>query len=564
MKKTVICVLACAMLGIASCNKFEHQPEERILLGDVFDPTDKEGAQAKAYLFGIYSFLPNGFNRITGDMLDAATDDAVPSSETSDIRLFTNGQLTAVNYPDNNWQNSYTIIRRANVFLQNISVVPIPENMIRRYKAEARFLRAFAYFELLKRYGGIPIVGDNIFELSDDLNIPRSSYAECVDLIASECEAIKGDLPAASSALLTTTEYGRVTNEAALALKLRLYLYAASPLFNGGGVSVNPQIKLLNGYPDKDNGRWTRVLSTAEELIAKGYHKLPAGTGSIAYANIFTTKVNTDIIFAKQSANSTSLEANNAPVGYVAPAASNGRTSPTQNFVNAFPMDTGLPYVGLSTNLSQYENRDPRLKAILFYNGVRWLSRPIETFEGGLDKPNKPFLSQTKTAYYLRKFLGDFTNATTYANQSHNFPYFRYAEVLLSYAEALNEVGRTEDAVKQITLIRARAGIKPGNNSRYGISEGIAQTAMRDLIKNERRIELAFEEHRFWDIRRWKDAGDIKNSLKGLVLHKSGASVTAIEQMLTPFHFETKYYHMPIPYSETSKNRALIQNEGYY
>lgn len=564
MRKTVICVLTCAILGIASCNKFEQQPEERILLGDVFDPTDKEGVQAKAYLFGIYSFLPNGFNRITGDMLDAATDDAVSSSETSDIKLFTNGQLTAVNYPDNNWQNSYTIIRRANIFLQNISVVPIPENMIRRYKAEARFLRAFAYFELLKRYGGIPLLGDQVFELTDDLNIPRASYAECVDYIANECTAIKDDLPAASSALLTTTEYGRVTNEASLALKLRLYLYAASPLFNGGSISIDPQIKLLNGYPDKNNGRWTRVISIAEELIAKGYHKLPAGTGSTAYANIFTTKVNTDIIFAKQSANSTSLEANNAPVGYVAPVASDGRTSPTQNFVNAFPTETGLPYAGSTTDLTQYENRDPRLKAILFYNGVRWLSRPIETFEGGLDKPNKPFLNQTKTSYYLRKFLGDFTNSTTYANQSHNFPYFRYAEVLLSYAEALNEVGRTEDAVKQIILIRTRAGIKPGNNSRYGISEGIAQTAMRDLIKNERRIELAFEEHRFWDIRRWKDAGDIKNTLKGLVLHQSEATVTATEQTLAPFHFETKYYYMPLPYSETSKNTALIQNEGYY
>ncbi len=565
MRKTVICMLACAMLGLVSCSKFEQEPEERILLDDVFDPTDKEGVQAKAYLFGIYSFLPNGFNRITGDMLDAATDDAVPSSETSDIRLFTNGQLTAVNYPDNNWQNSYTIIRRANVFLQNITVVPIPENIIRRYKAEARFLRAFAYFELLKRYGGIPLLGDQIFELNDNLNIPRASYADCVDYIANECDAIKDELPGASSALLATTEYGRVTNEAALALKLRLYLYAASPLFNGGGVAIDPKIKPLNGYLNKDEGRWMRVLSAAEELIGKGYHKLPAGSGTTAYGSIFTTKVNTDIIFAKQSANSTSLEANNAPVGYVAPAASNGRTSPTQNFVDAFATETGIPYTGSATDLSQYENRDPRLKAILFYNGVRWLSRPIETFEGGLDKPNKPFLNQTKTSYYLRKFLGDFTNATTYANQSHNFPYFRYAEVLLSYAEALNEVGRTEDAVKQIILIRTRAGIKGGDNGRYGIPAGIAQASMRDLIKTERRIELAFEEHRFWDIRRWKDAEEIKkNTLTGLVLHQSGSTVTATEQILAPLRFETKYYYMPIPYSETSKNTALIQNEGYY
>ena len=562
MKKIVFYLSALLITGLPSCKKWETEPKDRVLISDVFDPTDKEAVQAKAYLFGIYSLLPTGFNRIDGDFLDAATDDAVPSSERSNVSFFTNGQLTAVNYPDNNWFNSYSLVRRCNVFLKNIDVVPVSDTLIRQYKAEARFLRAFAYFELLKRYGGIPIIGDAVLDLDSDINIARSSYADCVNYIASEVDAIKGDLPLGSK--ITTTDFGRANTEAALALKCRLYLYAASPLFNGGSVVTDPRKKILTGYTDYDASRWDRVIQAAEEIISKGYYKLPAGTGTATYRNVFTTKINTDIIFSKQSANSTGLETASAPIGYVAPAASNGRTSPTQDFLNAFPNLNGSPFDGSATTLSQYQNRDPRLNAIIFYNGVQWLGRAVETFEGGRDKPNRPYQVQTKTSYYLRKFLGDFTTGTTYANQSHNFPYFRYAEVLLNYAEALNERGRTEDAAKQVFLVRSRAGITAGSNSRYGIPVGINQADFRKIIKNERRIELSFEEHRFWDIRRWKDAQNLPAQLTGLTLDNSSGSIVIAQKEVAPFKFAPKNYYMPIPFSEVQKNNKLIQNEGYY
>ncbi|WP_437917862.1 RagB/SusD family nutrient uptake outer membrane protein [Sphingobacterium sp. LRF_L2] len=562
MKKITTYLAIFTFLALASCDKFEQEPKERILETDIFDATDKEGIQAKAYLFGIYSFLPNGFNRIDGNFLDAATDDAIPSSERSAISLFTNGQLTAVNYPDNNWQNSYTIIRRCNIFINNIGIVPIPEELISRYIAEARFLRAFAYFELLKRYGGIPLIGDRVFDLKDDMQIPRATFSECLDYIAAECDAIKDILPKGSD--IAAVDYGRVNSETALALKCRLLLYGASPLYNGGATANDLTIKNLNGYTNYDKNRWNQVISTAEAIIAQGYFKLPAATGTAAYRNIFITKINTDIIFAKQSANSTILENNNAPIGYVAPTTSNGQTSPTQDFLNAFPNSNGTPYTGTSTNLEQYQNRDPRLNAIIFYNGVQWLGRAVETFEGGLDKPNKPYQLQTRTSYYLRKFLGDFTTATTYANQSHNFPYFRYAEVLLSYAEALNEMERTEDATKQLIAIRTRAGISAGSNGRYGIPENVDQATLRQLIKNERRIELSFEEHRFWDIRRWKDAESINDKLTGLTLSKTNEAITAKETVVSDFKFNPKNYYMPLPYDEVLKNKKLIQNEGYY
>lgn len=562
--RTLILYLSLALVVISSCSKkFETYPQQDISEDNVFDTTDQVGTLSTAYLLGIYSFLPVGFNHIDGDFLDAATDDAVPSSLSSDIKLFTNGQLTSVNYPDDNWTNCYTIIRRSNVFLQNIWKVPISDSVRKRQKAEARFLRTFAYFELVKRYGGIPLVGDTVFNLNDNLNIPRNTFEDCVNYIISECDSIIPNLPLGST--IATTDFGRVPAEAAMALKLRMLLYAASPLYNGGGVESDATLKALTGYPTYDQSRWQKVIDAAEALIAVGYYKLPAGSGSAVYSSVFTTKINTDIIFSKQSVNSTSIETTNAPVGYVAPAASNGRTSPTQNFLDAFPNIDGTPYNNSDTSQLQYSNRDPRMASIIFYNGTKWLSRPVETFEGGLDKPNTAFKTQTRTSYYLRKFMADFSSSTTYSNQSHNFPYFRFAEVLLTYAEALNEMGRTEDAVKQIVKIRARAGITAGTDGRYGIPEGISQSDMRTLIYNERRIELCFEEHRFWDIRRWKIAPDLFSTpLRGLMIANINGAVQFSEQDVSTVVFNPKYYHMPIPYNEITKNSKLLQNEGYY
>jgi hypothetical protein len=214
------------------------------------------------------------------------------------------------------------------------------------------------------------------------------------------------------------------------------------------------------------------------------------------------------------------------------------------------------PYIGRDSN---------RLKATVFYNGLRWLSRGVETFEGGKDKPNLSSVPvQTKTGYYLKKFTADFTSSTAYSNQSHNFILFRYAEILLNYAEALNEAGRTEDAVQQIILLRKRAGIANGTNNRNGIKAGINQTEMRDIIRTERRVELAFEEHRFWDVRRWKIAGQSLNTaLSGMKIINTGTAFTYQVVPVANISFTNRLYHMPIPYDETTKNSKLIQNEGW-
>jgi hypothetical protein len=193
------------------------------------------------------------------------------------------------------------------------------------------------------------------------------------------------------------------------------------------------------------------------------------------------------------------------------------------------------------------------------------MSRPVETHMGGLDRPNNPAITpiQTRTGYYLRKFLGNFATATAFSSQSHNFPLFRYAEIILNHAEALNELNQVEAAVTQIKLLRSRAGIAAGANTRYGIKTGIDQIEMRELIRNERRIELAFEEHRFWDIRRWKIADQVLTTpLTGMRITNGTTPVYEVVPVATPV-FQNRLYHMPIPYEETTRNSRLIQNEGW-
>jgi hypothetical protein len=526
-----------------------------------WNSNDPNATLAIGYLRGVYNFMPQGYNRVSSDFLDAATDDAVPSRNNTVIAYYTNGTVTSLNDPDSYYGTAYSGIRSANIFLANIDRVPAGTARITYWKAEVRFIRALLYFELLKRYGGVPLIGDTVFAVTDNLQFPRNTFSDCINYIVNECDSIKPNLRAQSA--IPSGEYGSVSQGAAVALKCRALLYAASPLYNGGGVETDPAIRALTGYPDTDPTRWQKVIDAAQEFNALGYYALYS-----SFSTVFTVKQNNEIILANQAANSTNVETNNAPVGYTTPTASLGYTSPTQNFVNAFTMLNGLPVTNSSSGYSAanpYSNRDPRLAASVFYNGVTWLSRNVETFEGGKDKPNTANTVQTKTGYYLRKFMGNFTTGTTYSSQSHNFPIFRYAEIILNYAEALNEMDRVEDAVQQIILLRKRAGIQAGTSNRYGIPVGISQDDMRSLIYDERRVELAFEEHRFWDLRRWKIADvSLSGPIYGMQLVNNAGSITYnLNVQVADYVFGNRLYHMPIPYSETTKNTKLIQNEGW-
>lgn len=556
------------VLAFASCRRSPVEPPDLYTLNQAFDPTDQNAVLAQRWLNNIYNYLPSGFNRIGGDMLDAASGDAVSSVSNSNIGWYNNGTISTTNNPDTYYSNTYNGLRQINIFLANIDVVPVPAANPTRtitWKAEARFIRAFLYWELVKRYGGIPLIGDKVFTLDDNLQLPRNTYAECVNYIITECDAIKSQL---NLEPLAATNLGRIPRGAAIALKCRVYLYGASPLFNGGGIAGDPN-PALTGFTTADPTRWQNVISAAEELIALNAYSL-VQSGRTGYINIFNQKSNAEVILAKQSANDFGLETTNAPVGYtVNNVQSTGRTSPTQDFVNAFTMINGLAITDPASGYNPatpYANRDPRFDASVFYNGSMWLNRQVQTFEGGLDKPNNTSGLQTRTGYYLRKFLSDFSTSSSYSSQSHNFVYFRYAEIILNYAEALNEVGRTSDAVTQIILIRKRAGIQAGTSARYGIPAGISQTDMRTLIQNERRIELSFEEHRFWDLRRWRIANtELNKTLSGIKITKDATTGALTYQVVpvTTIVFQDRLYHMPLPYNETVTDANLKQNYGW-
>lgn len=557
----------------SSCRKYETEPKDWFGTALTFDSLDQNGVVAGFDLNNIYVYVPDGFDRIGGDFLDDGAGEALPSRYNTPVASYYNGTLSLLNNPDPYWGNAYYGIRRATIFLKNINVVPLPLVTKRYYKAEARFLRALFYWELLKRYGGVPLLGDTLLTLNDNIQLPRNTFAQTVDYIVNECTAVKDSLRPEP---LSSTDFGRVPRGAAVALKCRVLLYAASPLFNGGGFETDATKKALTGYPTYDATRWQKVVDACVEFNALPYYVLVIGGTSTTLASVFTNKQNTEIIFAKQVPNTTNLEVSQSPVGYiVSNARSLGLTSPTQEFVNAFPTIKGgtiTEDVKSGTNTTGYDaanpyaNRDPRLAATVFYHGLSWLNRAVQTNNGGLDKPDNATVApvQTRTGYYLRKFLGNFTTGTSFSSQSHNFPILRYTEIVLNYAEALNEIGQTENAVTQINRLRARAGITAGTNNRYGIKTGITQAEMRTLIQNERRIELAFEEHRFWDIRRWKIADQVLNStLTGVNISVSGANTTYQTIPVATTAFQSRMYHMPIPYDEITKNPKLIQNEGW-
>lgn len=566
MKRNLI-VSMLAVMCLLSCKKYEQTPLQNITASNVYDPLDKNGDFIKQVLTDIYSYLPDGFNRINGDILDDASGDAIPSRTTNTIEYFTNGRLNSTNNPDNSWSNSYKAIRAVNSFLANVDVVPIDSVTKRNYKAEARFIRAMSYFEMVKRYGGVPLIGDKVLTSSDNLQIPRNTYADCVAYITSECDAIKGLLP------VTATDFGRITRGAAYALKARMLLYAASPLYNGGGTSSDPIKNALTGYPTYDAARWATALTAYQDMIT-----LNAYTLVTPFTNVFTVRSNTEVILAKERPKTYDVETNNAPIGYASPGLSYGYTSPTQELVDAFPMANGLSIADASSGYdanAPYVGRDARLGFTVFYNGTTaapdlWLSRQVETFEGGKDKPGG-IAVQTRTGYYMKKFMAQTfatSTATAYSNQDHNFILFRWAEVLLGYAECLNEVGRTTEAYAPLRTLRTRAGITAGTGSAYGLKAGMSQADMRLAIQNERRIEMAFEEQRFWDIRRWKIADQVLNgSLHGLKIVRTGTSTYTYTY--TPYIASTvvfdasKMYTMPLPYAEVVTDLALIQNQGW-
>ncbi|WP_039866393.1 RagB/SusD family nutrient uptake outer membrane protein [Pedobacter sp. BAL39] len=552
-------VMVMLISALFSCKSdLETEPIEQQTLDQVFNSKDSAGVNAERFLIDIYARLPRTYNRVGDDYLDAATDDAISSNTgNTSVQQLAMGTYTSDNYLDNQWGNWYAGIRQVNIFVNNIDNVPLkgklPNGVTFRevWKSEARFLRALYYFELVKRHGGVPLLGDQVFQLNDNVELKRSTFEACIDYIVTECDAIKDKLRTNPFDL---NFIERPTKGAALALKSRVLLYAASPLYNESNIDpANP----LTGYVSFSAQRWEKAAQAAEELINLGQFELLSD-----FKGVFITQANRERIFSRQGGNNTNVEGNNGPVGYSV-SINNGRTSPTQELVNAFGMANGLPIDDPASGYQQndpYANRDPRFYATIFFNGAQWLGRPVQTFEGGADKPGGT-KQQTRTGYYARKFMGNFENLMRYDNVNHDFVLFRYAEVLLNYAEARNEFLSAPDGsvYQYVEAIRQRAGLNP-----YQLAAGLTKVQMREIIQNERRKELAFEEHRFYDVRRWKLAETLfDRQVNGMVIYQTGTGTIYQQTPVLQMNFEKRMYLAPIPFSEVIKNRNMVQNPGW-
>jgi hypothetical protein len=497
-------------------------------------------ASARGQLNRGYNFLQEGYNRYSGAMLAAGSDEAVNSNLNSDINIFNNGTWSSLRTLDDSYATNYNGLRQVNLFLENAhraNIIPLTD--VPRLRAEAFFLRAFFHFELWKRYGGI-IIADHVFDQNDNLDLPRNTPEETLAQILKDCDSAAVKLPL-SPVQYGAGDKGRATKAAALALKSRALLYAASPLNNANG----------------DITLWQKAAAASKELIdTKAHSLLPK------YADIFNFSAaayNAEVIFATAANLRNDIETNNAPISYNGAL---GLTNPTQELVDAYEMQNGLPITDPQSGYNPadpYKNRDPRLALSVIYNGATFKGVEVNTAAGGKDGLGVS-VNATKTGYYMRKFLSEAAswNQTTNATVRRPWVIFRYAEILLNYAEAQNEAAGPDagvyDAVNQV---RQRAGMP-------ALAQGLSKEQMRARIRNERRVELAFEEHRFFDVRRWKTGEkDFAAPVSGMRISGNGTQAVYERFIVAQRVFSDRMYRYPIPQGEINNTTKLVQNPGY-
>lgn len=542
---------------LCSCNDFLDREEDSFIdKTATFDSYNR----TKQYLTYAYSLLPEGLNRFSGDaLLGAATDDACFAIESSNIQQFNNGSWNALSNPDNVWVRYFAGIAKCCTLLENSNHINLDisrldpakrveyENNlkdIRMWRAEAHFLRAYFNFELLKRYGPIPIIKSTLDINKDYSDTPRPTMKEVVEFIANDCDM------AADSLELTpwrnmNDAFGRATKGAALALKSRLLLYAASPLYVDFG-------DIDEANKPSDATLWKAAADAAKAVIDLNQYELAS-----AYDDLFKNDFqNKEYIFVRRYPSNSDFEKSNFPVSY----GGKGGTNPSQNLIDDYEMldGTAFDWSDPVKAAHPFENRDERLLATVLMNGVLFKGKRIATYPGGADAMPNP--NATKTGYYLRKFLNENVNIQTGGgSDGHVVPLFRLAEIYLNYAEALNEYDPTNpDIAVYLNKIRERVSLPD-------VPSGLTQEQMRTLIHHERRVELAFEEHRFWDVRRWKVASSTLGApVKGVKITQDDAgnftySPVQVEQRV----FQPKMYWYPIPQSEVLKLHHWEQNKGW-
>ena len=541
---------------LSSCNGFLDREEDSFIdKTATFDSYNR----TKQYLTYAYSLLPEGLNRFSREaLLASATDDAEFAIESADIQQFNNGSWNALNNPDDVWNRYFSGISKCCTLLENTNHVNLdisrldPDKQveyanslkdIRMWRAEARFLRAYFHFELLKRYGPIPIVTSTLSINGNYENTPRPTMKEVVDFIAKECD-IAADTLELTPWRNVNDAFGRATKGAALALKSRLLLYAASPLYVDFGDTSETN-------KPTDIALWKSAADAAKAVIDLNQYELAS-----SYADLFKNDFqNKEYIFVRRYAANSDFEKSNFPVSF----GGKGGTNPSQNLVDDYEMLDGTPFDwnDPAKAAQPFANRDARLEATILMNMAPFKGKKVATYPEGADASPNP--NATKTGYYLRKFLNEDVNIQTGGSSSgHVVPLFRLAEIYLNYAEALNECDPTNpDIALYLNKVRNRASL-PNVSA-------LSQEQMRAVIQHERRVELAFEEHRSWDVRRWKIASSTLGApLMGVQIERKPlGGYTYMPVKVEQRVFQPKMYWYPIPQSEVLKLKQWKQNNGW-
>lgn len=562
-------IAALAILGLTACSKdfldtrLDTQPGQNNVDGNYTSLIQFANAPY-AYFQQV-----NQFSILDGNLFAAVTDEAVQTNSVGAVYLFNNGNWNQFTNPDDRFNHYYAGIYSVNFFLEYLAknggnykallatnrdtiTADTKQNylndvaLMARAIPEAHILRAYFYFELAKRYGGVPLI-TKTYPASEKPAVAASTFDEVVSYIISEIDTYKNDLQPNWKTSSFTNQDGRWTVGAALALKARVLLYAASPLHN----SAN------------NIAKWQAAADAAKEAILFAQRTdNDGGRNSLDgnYRNYFlgsNTLLSNETILAIRYPASNDLERANYPI---ATAGGNSGITPTHNLVSAYEY-TGTPVPG-----NPYANRDPRLAASIVTNGSTWNNRVINQAPGGSDDRRR--INASKTGYYLRKFLNDNVDLVNNAVTPHNWPVFRYGELLLVFAEAMNEAyGPDNDngfgltARQALNMVRARPGVNMPATTASG------QTAFRDAVKHERRIELAFENHRYWDLVRWGDAVTIQNQpVTGVEITQNnlGDFIYTPKTVQNRVFIAPKMNYYPFPQSEINiSNGTLIQNPGW-
>ncbi|MCG9972864.1 RagB/SusD family nutrient uptake outer membrane protein [Christiangramia crocea] len=531
-----------SLITLLGCEKdfLDQVPKDSLTEETVW--TDPQGAVQ--FVNAIYGEMPSGFDRWYDGwakglyLLDGASDDGDVSMGWTHSTLLQNAEFLPTYVPwGNMWGNYYNLIRKANVALENLDRLE-DEELRTRLKGEVYFLRGFMYHKLLRLFGyrseggeptGVPLITGSL-SIEDNLQIPRASYNEVVDFIISDLDRAAEILPEKGGIAA-----GRATSGAAKAYKGRVLLYAE---------------------------KWQQSANASMEVMDGTYSLFPD------YKTLFLTKNNEEIIFAKKflypdkhhqtnagGTQNAGWDVYNSPASYRGVSDGGwGGNIPTQNFVDSYDMVDGLPQdeSPLYDPESPWDNLDPRFEMTVVHNGANFRGREVELFEGGRDDL---FMH---TGYFLRKFHNE--DLVIYSQSSdQDWIFMRYAEVLLNYAEAQNEASGPDATVyAAINEIRNRADMPD-------LPQGLSQDEMRAEIRNERRIELAFEEHRYFDIRRWRIAPDLLNGpVQGMRIIKNDDGSFDYEIFdVEERSFPEKMYVLPIPQDEIDKNPEAKQILGW-